>query len=209
MQQSTAVLECVIARCRRGGRRALCCHARAACLTLRCWQVDHVKQAEHWKLVEAARVIYSAGFFITVSPESIKLVAKHCSDSGKMYCMNLSAPFISQVSSPAPEQCPGLHTSQPGCRYQGCVCVARRKPSADSDPGCMETAAADRLTAHFQVPCVWGLSQVMACAVPHTHTSGTCRHALGGREATRRSAGAGDAASRATGATPDGPPAGV
>ena len=60
-------------------------------------QVDHVKQPENWALVEAARVIYSAGFFITVSPESILLVAKHCAANNKVYCMNLSAPFISQV----------------------------------------------------------------------------------------------------------------
>ena len=63
-------------------------------------QVDHVKQPENWALVEAAQVIYSAGFFITVSPESIMLVAKHCADNNKIYCMNLSAPFISQVSHP-------------------------------------------------------------------------------------------------------------
>ena len=62
-------------------------------------QVDHVKQPENWALVEAAQVIYSAGFFITVSPESIMLVAKHCADHNKPYCMNLSAPFISQVNS--------------------------------------------------------------------------------------------------------------
>ena len=63
-------------------------------------QVDHVKQPENWALVEAAQVIYSAGFFITVSPESIMLVAKHCADNNKIYCMNLSAPFISQVCHP-------------------------------------------------------------------------------------------------------------
>ena len=64
-------------------------------------QVDHVKQPENWALVEAAQVIYSAGFFITVSPESIMLVAKHCADNNKIYCMNLSAPFISQVAHPS------------------------------------------------------------------------------------------------------------
>ena len=61
-------------------------------------QVEHVKAPENWALVEAARVIYSAGFFITVSPESISLVAKHCAAANKIYCMNLSAPFISEVS---------------------------------------------------------------------------------------------------------------
>lgn len=36
------------------------------------------------------------GFFLTVSPESILKVAKHASDNNKIFCMNLSAPFISQ-----------------------------------------------------------------------------------------------------------------
>lgn len=36
------------------------------------------------------------GFFLTVSPESILKVAKHASDHDKIFCMNLSAPFISQ-----------------------------------------------------------------------------------------------------------------
>lgn len=36
------------------------------------------------------------GFFLTVSPESILKVAKHASENNKVFCMNLSAPFISQ-----------------------------------------------------------------------------------------------------------------
>ncbi len=61
-----------------------------------------MKQPENWALVEAARIIYSAGFFITVSPESILLVAKHAADNDKIYAMNLSAPFISEVGRPGP-----------------------------------------------------------------------------------------------------------
>ena len=37
---------------------------------------------------------YSAGFFVTVSPESIDLVSSHCNEKDKTYCFNLSAPFI-------------------------------------------------------------------------------------------------------------------
>ena len=59
-----------------------------------------MKAPENWALVEAASIIYSAGFFITVSPESILLVAKHCAAHNKVYCMNLSAPFISEVGRP-------------------------------------------------------------------------------------------------------------
>ncbi|CAG5905563.1 unnamed protein product [Menidia menidia] len=41
-------------------------------------------------------VAHPGGFFLTVSPESILKVAKHASDNNKIFCMNLSAPFISQ-----------------------------------------------------------------------------------------------------------------
>jgi adenosine kinase len=58
---------------------------------------EFLARAENWKLVEAARVVYSAGFFITVSPESIMATAQHCAANDKVYCMNLSAPFIMQV----------------------------------------------------------------------------------------------------------------
>jgi len=58
---------------------------------------EHLLKPENFKLVEAARFYYSAGFFLTVSPESIMTVAKHSAAQGKCYMMNLSAPFIMQV----------------------------------------------------------------------------------------------------------------
>ena len=60
-------------------------------------QADHVKESKNWTIVEAAHVIYSAGFFITASPESVLLVSAHAAATGKIYAMNLSAPFISQA----------------------------------------------------------------------------------------------------------------
>lgn len=78
---------------------AWCGHA-CSVTTFFAGQVDHVKAPENWALVEAARVVYSAGFFITVSPESILVVGKHCAEHSKTYCMNLSAPFISQARLP-------------------------------------------------------------------------------------------------------------
>ena len=60
-------------------------------------QVSHVQEPENWAIVEKARLIYSAGFFITASPDSVLLVSKHAAKTGKIYAMNLSAPFISQV----------------------------------------------------------------------------------------------------------------
>merc|ERR1711862_947909 len=40
---------------------------------------------------------YSAGFFATVSPDSIREAAKQKAKDGGLYCMNLSAPFLMQV----------------------------------------------------------------------------------------------------------------
>ena len=55
-----------------------------------------MSQPENWAIVEKARIVYSAGFFITVSPEAILKTAKHCAENNKIYAMNLSAPFIMQ-----------------------------------------------------------------------------------------------------------------
>ncbi|KAG1669505.1 hypothetical protein FOA52_015672 [Chlamydomonas sp. UWO 241] len=52
---------------------------------------------KNFNYVERARVIYVTGFFITVSPASIKAVATHCAAHDKIFAMNLSAPFIMQV----------------------------------------------------------------------------------------------------------------
>jgi pfkB family carbohydrate kinase len=63
-----------------------------------CAQVSHVQQSENWAVIEKAKVIYSAGFFITVSPEAIAATSKHAAAADKIYAMNLSAPFIMQVT---------------------------------------------------------------------------------------------------------------
>lgn len=91
VDSSTPTGTCAV--CIVGGERSLVANLAAA----NNFKVDHVKKPEHWSLVEAARVIYSAGFFITVSPESIMAAAQHCAEHDKIYCMNLSAPFIMQV----------------------------------------------------------------------------------------------------------------
>jgi len=59
------------------------------------YKAEHLK--ENMAIVEKAQVCYSAGFFVTVSPESIDIVSSHCNEKGKTYCFNLSAPFIIEV----------------------------------------------------------------------------------------------------------------
>merc|ERR1712083_194872 len=61
------------------------------------FKVEHVKEPANLKIVQEAKNIYSAGFFITVSTDSMKLAAKETVQSGAKYCMNLSAPFLMQV----------------------------------------------------------------------------------------------------------------
>uniref|UniRef100_A0A665XAD2 Adenosine kinase n=1 Tax=Echeneis naucrates TaxID=173247 RepID=A0A665XAD2_ECHNA len=81
------------AACITGDNRSLVANLAAA----NCYKKEkHLDLDSNWELVKKAKVYYIAGFFLTVSPESILKVAKHASDNNKIFCMNLSAPFISQ-----------------------------------------------------------------------------------------------------------------
>merc|ERR1712137_12807 len=76
----------------KGGERSLIANLSAA----NCYDSAHFESPEIQALVEASKIIYSAGFFITVSPPSMLGIGKHCAAKGKTYCLNLSAPFIPQ-----------------------------------------------------------------------------------------------------------------
>ncbi|XP_068614772.1 adenosine kinase-like isoform X3 [Brachionichthys hirsutus] len=79
------------AACITGDNRSLVANLAAA----NCYEKEkHLDLEENWKLVEKARVYYIAGFFLTVSLESILKVAKHAAETNKLFCLNLSAPFI-------------------------------------------------------------------------------------------------------------------
>merc|ERR1711865_1305222 len=76
-----------------GIERSLCTNLCAA----NNFKIDHVNKPENIKLVKEAKIIYSAGFFITVSTDSMKLAQAEAAKSGAKYCLNLSAPFLMQV----------------------------------------------------------------------------------------------------------------
>merc|ERR1711869_108230 len=61
------------------------------------FKVDHLKKPENWKILEAAKIVYSAGFFITVSPDSMRAACAEAAKSNKIYCVNPSAPFLMMV----------------------------------------------------------------------------------------------------------------
>ena len=56
----------------------------------------HLDTPEVRDAVTRAHIIYSAGFFLTLpeGPKSALEVAKHACENGKIYCLNLAAPFI-------------------------------------------------------------------------------------------------------------------
>ncbi|KAI4886366.1 hypothetical protein NFI96_022454 [Prochilodus magdalenae] len=81
------------AACITGDNRSLIANLAAA----NCYKKEkHLDLDGNWSLVEKARVYYIAGFFLTVSPDSILKVAKHACEHNKIFGLNLSAPFISQ-----------------------------------------------------------------------------------------------------------------
>jgi adenosine kinase len=74
------------------GERSLCANLAAA----NNYKKTHYETPEIQAVVDAATHIYSAGFFFTVSPETIQATGAHCAEHNKVYAMNLSAPFITQ-----------------------------------------------------------------------------------------------------------------
>jgi adenosine kinase len=75
------------------GERSLCAALNAA----NNYKASHLDEPSNFALVEQAKFYYMAGFFMTVSPESIMRVAKHACENKKTFMMNLSAPFLMQV----------------------------------------------------------------------------------------------------------------
>ncbi|KAE8666243.1 Adenosine kinase [Hibiscus syriacus] len=96
--ESTPTGTCAV--CVVGGERSLIANLSAA----NCYKSDHLKKPENWALVEKAKYFYIAGFFLTVSPDSIQVVAEHAAAKNKVFAMNLSAPFICEFFKDAQEK---------------------------------------------------------------------------------------------------------
>lgn len=76
-----------------GNNRSLVANLSAA----NTYPLDHLQEGSQWDVVKNASIIYTAGFFLTVSPQSMITVGQHAAESGKVMCFNLSAPFLMQV----------------------------------------------------------------------------------------------------------------
>jgi adenosine kinase len=79
--------------CVTGVERSLCAYLSAA----NEYKVDHLKEPANTAILAKAKIVYSSGFFTTVSPDSLALLSTTCKEGGKTFCFNLSAPFIMQV----------------------------------------------------------------------------------------------------------------
>ncbi|KAI9031864.1 Ribokinase-like protein [Phycomyces nitens] len=62
------------------------------------FQVEFLKQAENWKLVEEAEYYYAGSFFLTHDGgfASATAISEHAAKNNKTFALNLSAPFLSQ-----------------------------------------------------------------------------------------------------------------
>ncbi|KAK0585701.1 hypothetical protein LWI29_032669 [Acer saccharum] len=78
--------------CVADGERSLVANLSAA----NCYKFEHLKKPENWALVEKAKYFYIAGFFLTVSPDSIQLVAEHAAANNKTDNVEETAVKISQ-----------------------------------------------------------------------------------------------------------------
>eukprot|EP00697_Spironema_sp_BW2_P000990 gnl/Spiro4/11359_TR5997_c0_g1_i1.p1 gnl/Spiro4/11359_TR5997_c0_g1~~gnl/Spiro4/11359_TR5997_c0_g1_i1.p1 ORF type:complete len:380 (-),score=76.17 gnl/Spiro4/11359_TR5997_c0_g1_i1:144-1163(-) len=76
-----------------GAHRCLVCYLGAA----NCYTHDYTQTPAVQAAIDKARVFYASGFFQTVCPDTIMQVARHALATGKIFCHNLSAPFLTQV----------------------------------------------------------------------------------------------------------------
>jgi len=83
---------CAVIVTEAGKNRSLVANLAAA----NAFTLDHVDKAASWALVEKAKFVYIAGFFLTVCPPAIMKIARHIADTNKTLVMNLSAPFLCQ-----------------------------------------------------------------------------------------------------------------
>jgi len=87
------------------GRCAVLLNQKDRCLVTELGAANHFKlehlteNSEMKATVDAAQIVYSAGFFLTVSPPSLMHLAEHCNQNNKLLCGNISAPFIAQFFS--------------------------------------------------------------------------------------------------------------
>lgn len=70
--------------------RSLCANLAAA----NEYKLEHFASEPVQNALDAASIVYSAGFHLTVCPDAMEAAGKHCTAAGKTFAINLSAPFL-------------------------------------------------------------------------------------------------------------------
>lgn len=60
------------------------------------FKVEHLSDEKSMEIVAHGEVFYSAGFHLTVCPDAMVALGEHCVEHQKIFCLNLSAPFLMQ-----------------------------------------------------------------------------------------------------------------
>ena len=68
-----------------GGERSLVANIGAA----NSFTASHLDTPEAKEAIALSQIVYISGFFLTVSVDSIDILAKHCVANGKIFTMNL------------------------------------------------------------------------------------------------------------------------
>lgn len=87
-KEPTGTCACILT----GDKRSLVANLAAA----NCYKKEHLLKPKNWAVAEKASVYYVAGFHLTVAPDAMLALATHAKEHNKTFCMNLSAPFLSQ-----------------------------------------------------------------------------------------------------------------
>lgn len=61
------------------------------------YQHSHFEQQEIQKLVTEVGLIYTTGYFLTVSPKTMIELGKHCNEHNKLFVFSIAAPFAVQL----------------------------------------------------------------------------------------------------------------
>ncbi|XP_033100107.1 adenosine kinase-like isoform X2 [Anneissia japonica] len=68
--------------------RSLCADFGAA----KHYTLDHLQR--NWNCIEKASILYSPGYVVASCPEAVSAIARFASQNDKLFCLNLSAPYI-------------------------------------------------------------------------------------------------------------------
>jgi|ERR1712063_3876 len=58
------------------------------------YQKDHFHSAPIQQFLNQSKFLYAAGFFLTVSPDTLVEIGKHANEHNKLFMFNLAAPFL-------------------------------------------------------------------------------------------------------------------